>query len=573
MNIRLQNCIEILQYAIEHKISLTAACIKKQKGKNYFSNFLRVIEERKKNGQISDENYDDFLELYNQFNKKTTQNNHHSPLTSKITFHSPTAMTISNFFTESELKNNLDNVLDTQPLTKEEQEDILYNAELDDAYDERSFGTSVRDENKKIKHYHFRILIREQQPLEGTFSREEMDKVYRLYSNMDGAGLNLRAVSREFNNLSYRDFKRIIRAFNITKQSIPVAPHILEENSEDVITEYVLRNKENNVLKKLESEKGKFLEKNLIEARKQIIQMRCVEDFIQGIVEKYIERKDDGLSSIAQSYTSKPIINGTGKSTICAFGDIHYGKLFDGAIYGRGYNKVIAHERVMNIANKVIADYKIRNPKEINLICVGDLVESVMEDGMHPGHTKQMDLFQEDQLFYAVDSLKLMIAHIAKNVDCPIVFHSIHGNHDRIGVGRDDDKSRTAGKIISIILQRELESDKVRFNIPKNNLLRLVIGKLCLFVQHGDSSLSKKKPSELINLHGEPGCYSVLLQGHWHTLKTEEGTNYVSIKMPSVASTDDYIMNNLGNNNLAGFILGCEPEDCYGFDYGKVTLR
>ncbi len=93
-----------------------------------------------------------------------------------------------------------------------------------------------------------------------------------------------------------------------------------------------------------------------------------------------------------------------------------------------------------------------------------------------------------------------------------------------------------------------------------------------MFLQHGDSSLSKKKPSELVNLHGEPGCYTVLLQGHWHTLKAEEGTNYVMIKIPSVTSTDAYIMETLGNNNLPGFIMGHEPENCYGFNYSKITL-
>ena len=94
-----------------------------------------------------------------------------------------------------------------------------------------------------------------------------------------------------------------------------------------------------------------------------------------------------------------------------------------------------------------------------------------------------------------------------------------------------------------------------------------------MFIQHGDSGLSKKKPTELVSLQGEPGCYSVLFQGHWHTLKSEEGNNYLAMKIPSVASTDKFILEELGNNNLPGFVIGHQPEDCYGFNYSKITLR
>ena len=565
MNIRLRNCINILNYAIEHNISASSASQKNNKGKNYVSNFVEQVEKRKAAGQISLEEYSEFMDAYNRYQGKNSD---------------PTTTPLLKTLYDS-IQGNLVSLqplkrLDTQPLTEQEKADIAYNAELDDAFDERSVGDSVRDENGRIKHYYYKILINGQPPLEGTFSREEMDKVYRLYSNLEGAGMNLRAVSREFNNLSYRDFKRIIRAFKITKQSIAVAPHILEENSEDVITEYVLRNKENNVLKKLEADKSKYIERSYIEVRKQLLEHQSVEEHIQSIVEKYIEKRDDQEIKAPIFYKNPAEISHLrtpqGKPTMAIFGDIHYGKKFSSPVYGRGYNKTIAHERVMQIGDNIIDDYLKRNPSEIHLMCVGDLVECILEDGMHPGHTYEMDLYKEDQIFYAVDSLKAMLQMLQANVDCPIYFHSIHGNHDRIGAGRDDDKNRTAGKIISHILRRELESDKLRFNIPPNNLIRLVAGKICTFVQHGDSSLSKKKPSELVNLHGEPGCYTVLLQGHWHTLRAEEGTNYVMIKIPSVASTDSYIMETLGNNNLPGFIMGHEPNNCYGFNYSKITL-
>ncbi len=557
MNIRLSNCITIIEYAIQHNISISAACVKSSKGKNYVSNFIDVIEKRKEQGQINQPEYDAFYEVYNRYSNKLD-----SDLSDTVVFQQ---------YKLEELRplNNLD----IKPITAQEQADIDYNAELDESYDERSLGESVRDDIGKIKFYSYKILIKNQQPLEGTFSRDEMDKVYRLYSNIEGAGLNLRAVSREFSNLSYRDFKRIIRAFNITKQSIPIAPHILEENSEEVITEYVLRNKENNVLKKLETDKGKFIEKNLIDAQKKLIEIQSVDDYIQSVVEKYIEKKDDIVESKILQPSILNNLKHTGKPTIVFFGDIHLGKKFEHPIFGRGYNKDIAAERLIQLANEVIKDYKSRESSEIFLICGGDLVESIASDGIHQGHHFEMDLFQEDQIFAAVDALKNMIKLIDTNVDCKINISIIGGNHCRIGEGRDDDKNRTAAKIIAHILKRELESKKIVFNIPKNNLIRLVVGKLCIFMHHGDSSLSKKNTAELIALYGESGCFHLIVQAHWHRIKVEEGNNYLNFVLPSMCSSDKFIIETLGSSSTPGFIIGNEPDvnGGYGFDYRKLT--
>jgi hypothetical protein len=246
---------------------------------------------------------------------------------------------------------------------------------------------------------------------------------------------------------------------------------------------------------------------------------------------------------------------------------------FDNTIFGRGYNKDVAHERIMEIASKTIEEAKKMKTKEIVAISLGDLIECAMEDGMHPGHSMEMDLFQDEQIFFAIDSLIAMINEMLSKTDCKITFCSIHGNHDRIGIGRDDDKSRTAGKVITGMIKRLMANEeRLEVVMPKNNLLKMKKSNICVLAQHGDSSLNKRKPSELINLFGEgTSCYHLLLKGHWHSLKVDEGTNFLTITAPSVASADKYIMEELGHNNLPGFILGSEPN-CYGFDYKKITL-
>lgn len=551
MNNQTNKSIEILKYAIENNINLTAASEKFGHKNNYVSGANRTLDLRLKNKSITKEEYNEFKKLYKEYQEKFKNKN-----TNKKN-------TVS--FTTSDLEN--------EPLTLSELQDIEYNADVDESYEDRSIGESIKDENGNITKYHYKIFIRDNPALEGYFTREEMDTVYRLYSSIDGAGLTLRVVSREFPNLTFRDFKRILRAFNITKQSIPVAPHILSEMTPDEIISIINHNKENIVLKRLEQERSKYIEKTLIEAQKKIIELQSNDDRIEKIIEKYFNKTSViEIKPIKTNITSKSNKSKQGKPSLCIFGDIHYGKKYDSPVYGRGYNKDIAHERVLQIANTVIDDYKINNPSEIILICTGDLIENALEDGMHSGHHFEMDLFQEEQIFFAVNSLKEMLLKIINNVNCKISFHVVHGNHDRVGIERQNDKNRTAGKIISKILQRELECDRLIFNIPNNNLVRIVTGRLCLFLHHGDGSLSKKKPSELINLFGESGTYHILLKGHWHFIRTEEGTNFLSMTVPSVASTDKFIMEELGSNNLPGFIIGNEPENCYGFDYKKITL-
>lgn len=555
-----KSCLQILEHVLKTFETLTESSIKFGFSRDYVARQLKKLK-NSKTKELRKE-YAELLYLYEQYQKSR-----------------PKILAKLKPITKKSAQKNADSLIDVlknsikqKPLTEKEIADVEYDASNDEDYDDRSKGIAVRDDDNKIKEYHYKILIRNQEDLEGFFSREEMDKVYRLYSNLDGANLLTRAVSREFSHLTFRDFKRILRAFNITKQSMPVAPHIIEESSEEEVMNLIYRNKENNILKKLEKDRERLTEKSLIDTQKELLTLRANDDLIEKIVAKYVP------NSIFQKEKSGKVISAAkkqkiGKPIIAIFGDMHFGKKFDRPVFGRGYNKDIARERMVQISEHIIEEYKIKNSSEIFLICGGDIVESIMEGGMHPGHLEEMDLFKEEQIFAAVDGIKEMILNIDKNVSCNINVNIIGGNHGRIGTDRNDDKSRTAEKIISHILKRELESNKIKFNIPKNNLIKLVTGKLCVFVQHGDDMLAKRTTNELATLYNEPGHYFISIVNHWHKMSVEEGTNYMKCIMPPVCSTDRFILESIGSNTLPGFIMGSEPDsDCYGFDYKKITL-
>ena len=605
---------EVLSSAIQRKITITDACMMLDKNPDFMSGIAVTIEKAYQSGILKERQRDKLIGLYSQYTRIILSNNKKlkraelskDKAATRMTKGVKSAKSVKSIKVKKTVVSPVvpskmpeyeceDDVKALPTLTRQEQEMLEYNADTDEKYEERSVGETIRgtdtfvnlhgDIVHQITGYKYKIYIRDEKPLSGEFTREEMDKIYRLYSSMDGAGLTLRAVSREFHLLNYRDFKRILRAFNITKASLAVAPHILEEYSEDEIVSLIRRNKENTVLKKLDLERQKYYEKKYFETKKEIGGIKSNTDWVEQLLESWFQKRKPTLSipvnrlqkgaKIKSVKTAKAstehLLND--KPLFCIFGDVHYGKRFENPIFGRGYNKEIAHERVMQIAKTTIEEAIKLKAKEIIVVCLGDLIECAMEDGMHPGHSMEMDLFQEQQIFFAIDSLMEMLKEMLTKTDCKITYCSIHGNHDRIGHGRDDDKSRTAGKVITGVISRLMTNEKnLEVIMPKNNLLKLKRGNICLFAQHGDSSLNKKKPSELINLFGEgTSCYHLLLKGHWHSLKADEGTNFLTLTAPAVASADKYILEELGNNSLPGFILGNEPN-CYGFDYKKITL-
>lgn len=128
--------------------------------------------------------------------------------------------------------------------------------------DDAAETSYVRDDEGKIKFYKYQIFRRNKAPLCGKLTREEMNTIHRLYSYY-GDSLTQRVISRHFVDLSLIDFKRILRAFNITKASAPFAPHMIEECTENELRDIQLREKENSFLRKAEEDQIKNNEKLL----------------------------------------------------------------------------------------------------------------------------------------------------------------------------------------------------------------------------------------------------------------------------------------------------------------------
>jgi hypothetical protein len=224
-----------------------------------------------------------------------------------------------------------------------------------------------RDENGHIQNYRYQIFRKNKTPLCGRLSREEMDTIYRLYSYY-GDSLTQRVISRYFVELSLIDFKRILRAFNITKASSPFAPHMFEEKSEEELREIQLREKENSFLRKAEEDNIRNTEKLLKKYAQENIELKKK-------IEKYTEfsisiPKDLEPLHFTESSPS------TGLNLNLYLSDIHLGaKINSGALYQEninyGYNE--AKRRLVTILHKLECFESLFDT--INVVLLGDNVD------------------------------------------------------------------------------------------------------------------------------------------------------------------------------------------------------
>lgn len=243
------------------------------------------------------------------------------------------------------------------------KKEILVKKEVET--DDRADTSYIRDENGHIRYYGYQIYRRDKAPICGKLTREEMNTIHRLYSYY-GDSLTQRVVSRHFVDLSLIDFKRILRAFNITKASAPFAPHMLEECSEDELREIQLREKENSFLRKAEEDQirnnEKLLKKYAQENLELKKQLRAASEFTISI--------PDNISPIIIEDTpnSNPSIN-------LYISDLHLGAMVTtGAMYEE--NKSYGFEEAKRrLSEALIRLKRIGSYNTINVILMGDNID------------------------------------------------------------------------------------------------------------------------------------------------------------------------------------------------------
>lgn len=222
-----------------------------------------------------------------------------------------------------------------------------------------------RDKDGKIKYYTYQIFRKGKAPLCGKLTREEMNTIHRLYSYY-GDSLTQRVISRYFVELSLIDFKRILRAFNITKASAPFAPHMFEEKTEEELREIQLREKENSFLRKAEEDDIKNKEKLLKKYAQENIELKKI---LESNSKFNITIPDNLKPAIIPEY--EPV----GQSLNLYLSDIHLGACLEsGAMYqeNSNYGFEEAKRRLTEVLNQ-LSNFDCFDT--INIVLLGDNID------------------------------------------------------------------------------------------------------------------------------------------------------------------------------------------------------
>lgn len=309
----------------------------------------------------------------------------------------------------------------------------VYDASMEAAMEERSQLNIIRDPNDpisingsligRISSYDFRILVRDKPDFVGSLSREEADLMFRLYSK-EGANLTQRNVSRHFPRFTFPEFKKILRAFQLVKDSIPFAPHILEEKSNDNLVEMTLHYKENNFLKKLEEERNQITEKSLKDMTRKYYDLKRKSEDFQTFL------SDLKLDVVVEHIKPK---NPTNITLVVYLSDMHIGASVSGdSIYPNPFNKEEAEKRMKNILQWIISNASLYNASNIIICNIGDSLDGYDGQTTRGGHSLPQNMNNKDQFR---TFLQLMTSLFSSLSSCGL-FNSIKyyavdgGNHD-----------------------------------------------------------------------------------------------------------------------------------------------
>lgn len=369
----IEEAILLVKEAINKKISLNSLCVDKGRRRNFVANLTWELKDSDIINQYDEQEgvlVRDFLSIYDRY------------LNSKV---------------------------DTLQVPVDKQ--ILeYDAYDDDSYEERSKSEIIRGDeeiilhdgikNKKIISYAFNVKRKDKPDFVGELTREEMDMVYSLYSSMDGAGLTQRTVSRFLPRFQIDEFKLILRAFRITKSSHPVAPHILEENSLEEVTDIIYRNKERGLFKKMDEERGRQTERSLKDVIKENIdlkaQIRDWRDMCNNIILQDVE-----------PFKIEPKETDGDRALIVYLSDMHVGaKTQNDSIYENKYDEVEFNSRLMRTCDEIVRQHEIFGRFDRLIICnLGDSLDGYNAETTRGGHGLPQNMSNKEQFDVFVNGM------------------------------------------------------------------------------------------------------------------------------------------------------------------------
>ena len=280
--------------------------------------------------------------------------------------------------------------------------------------DDRAITNVERDEDGNIQYYTFEIFKKDRPALVGKLDRKEMETIFNLYSTY-GANLTQKIVSRNFPEYSYVDFKRILRAFNIYKYDC-FPQHLVEELSEEELLERYNRQKESNVLKRVEKDQLSEANKLINKLAKENLELKANTGEFH-----FVEDVEIKPYRITEKYD-------THKDLVLHLSDTHVGaKCISGSLYENNWNEEELERRLDRIIDLVGENFGTLNTIVINML--GDYLDGMDNQTARRDHFMPQNMDNREQFNVFIRQMLSFIGQLSHYCSKIIIYAVPEGNH------------------------------------------------------------------------------------------------------------------------------------------------
>lgn len=339
-----------------------------------------------------------------------------------------------------------------------------------------------RDEDGRIKNYSFTIYRKNDIPLIGILTRDELQLIYRLYTNY-GSKLTQKEVTRFFPEYSLEDMKKILNTFNIYKSSSPFPQHMLEEYSNEELVQIQLRAKEQDLLKTIDAEQFRTLNSQVNQLTKQLIESNNSKELIDSVIKTYLD-KDDPISLSDQLPKFKVV---DGKHLILYLADLHTGaKVSPFSLYENQYNVNVIEKRLGNIV-EYINNYLTFDTATVVLL--GDMLDGMDNSTARRDVKLPQNLDNYEQLEAFLEVMTTFLLNLRKiTPDNNLSLYSVcDGNH--------------SGAFEYAAIKALFYKMQYKYQVPCNHFTKFLghfsVGEHTFICTHGKDATVMKRPMPL----------------------------------------------------------------------------
>ena len=407
-----------------------------------------------------------------------------------------------------------------------------------------------RNDDGIIVCYHIHYPVKDSVPFDTTLTREDAETLFGLYTYY-GGNITSRNVANEFPKYTLTEIKRIFKVFKLTKDSIWVPPHLLEELTPEQLTQYRMNLKERAAFKYADATQEREFKNTINKLASRIKQLEDRNEFFKNLA---ISDNSFQMASFIEPKNAKC----TG---VLMLSDLHVGAVNtpNGYLPLKDYTEQEINLRLDKILERISG----KNWDNIIVLNLGDSVDSYKGTTAKgtPLPTQYSDKEMSQMYLRIMTRFMNSVKHLFPNVQYVCTGDS---NHDS-----------TFGWLNNVALSYKLESMAIPCYISDNPIDNINVGEFSIVYLHGHDSKSQFKG---LPLHVDPKVKDwfnnyflqapfefkknrIIVKGDLHQFAVDSCNTFDYINVPSIYGSSSWIVSNFGKGKQGATVLEIRGDE------------